>query len=433
MPAKKFLAFVLALTLALALFTGCSKKPTAGDEKPSDTGSSAVDGGAEQSDTSEAPPEEVSKEPIKIGHIVDLTGTQAMTGMEAERALDFALKAMGGEIAGHPVEIIVGDAQDTTTGAVDVARRMVEVEGVAAIFGPTQPGQKSAVAEYAKEVGIPVIFYNASPTYLLEGNDWVVGAGGATPQLPTVMADYVYNTLGYTTVNTLSMDNVGFRSFIEPFVENYEALGGTVVHQAWAPIGCSDWAPYLISLKEADAIIAWASGSDAISLWKYWYDMGFSERMPMIAPHHGGFTDYFVPKAIAASGSKAADAMLGALSPMLYVYDIDTPENKAFIDLWKAEFGSVPSNNLPGSCYQAFLLFKTAMESINGDTDPDKLIEAIFNADVTGPEGHLFFDGSHAATKDVYITKVIQMEDGSYNNAVVTVYEDVPPTGLVVE
>lgn len=428
MKVKKFLALALALGLSLSLVTGCGNNAAADSDKTANTDPVSTPESS-KSDASETE----EPETIRIGHIVDLTGTQAMTGMEAERALQFALDAMGGQIAGHPVEIVVGDAQDSSTGAVDAAKRMVEIDGVAAIFGPTQPGQKSAVAEYAKEAGVPVIFYNASPTYLLEGNQWIVGAGGATPQLPTVMADYVYNTLGYTSVNTLSMDNVGFRSFIEPFVENFEALGGTVVHQAWAPIGCTDWAPYMLSLKEADAIIAWASGSDAISLWKAWYDMGISERMPMVAPHHGGFTDYFVPAAIAASGSAAAEKMLGALSPMLYVYDIDTPENQAFIEQWTEEFGSVPSNNLPGSCYQAFLLFKTALESIDGDTDPEKLIEAIFAADVTGPEGRLHFDGAQAATKDVYITQVVKLEDGSYNNAVVTVYEDVPPTGLSVK
>lgn len=428
MKVKKFLALALALGLSLSLVTGCGNNAVADSDKTANTDPVSTPESS-KSDASETE----EPETIRIGHIVDLTGTQAMTGMEAERALQFALDAMGGQIAGHPVEIVVGDAQDSSTGAVDAAKRMVEIDGVAAIFGPTQPGQKSAVAEYAKEAGVPVIFYNASPTYLLEGNQWIVGAGGATPQLPTVMADYVYNTLGYTSVNTLSMDNVGFRSFIEPFVENFEALGGTVVHQAWAPIGCTDWAPYMLSLKEADAIIAWASGSDAISLWKAWYDMGISERMPMVAPHHGGFTDYFVPAAIAASGSAAAEKMLGALSPMLYVYDIDTPENQAFIEQWTEEFGSVPSNNLPGSCYQAFLLFKTALESVDGDTDPEKLIEAIFAADVTGPEGRLHFDGSQAATKDVYITQVVKLEDGSYNNAVVTVYEDVPPTGLSVK
>jgi len=33
----------------------------------------------------------------------------------------------------------------------------------------------------------------------------------------TVMADYAYNNLGYRTVNILTMDNVGFKTFTDDF------------------------------------------------------------------------------------------------------------------------------------------------------------------------------------------------------------------------
>jgi branched-chain amino acid transport system substrate-binding protein len=416
MKTKKLPLFILALLLCLS-FAACNNT--------SQIATPAADGPT--ADSAETP---VAIEPIKIGHIVDLTGVQAMTGEEAKRALEFAIDALGGEFAGRPVEIIVSDAQDQPSVAVDVAKKMVEVDGVSAIFGPTQPGQKSAVAEYMATVGIPLIFYNATPSTLMMGNDWLVGSGGSTPQLPTVMADYVYNELGYVTINTVSMDNVGFRSFVDPFVDAFKKLGGTVLTQQWAPIPCADWAPYLVNLEDADAIVAWASGSDAISLWSAWYEMGFNEKMPMVAPHHGGFTDYFVPTALSNNNPAAAEAMLGALAPILYVYDIQTPENEAFVDAWTAKFGSVPANNLPGSCYQAALLLKTAVESINGDTTPDKLIKAVFEADVVGPEGRLFFDNSNVATKDVYIVKVVKLDDGSYNYAEVKTYKNVAPEGF---
>jgi hypothetical protein len=50
--------------------------------------------------------------------------------------------------------------------------------------------------------------------------------------------------------------------------------------------------------------------------------------------------------------------------------------------------------------------------------------------DITGPEGHLTFNGSQAATKDVHIVKVAKMDDGSFNYQVVKTYNDVPPEGL---
>jgi branched-chain amino acid transport system substrate-binding protein len=213
---------------------------------------------------------QAAKESIKIGHICDLTGVEAMTGEVAKRALEFAVKSLGGQIAGRPVEIILGDAQGQPSVAVVVARKMVEQDQVAAIFGPTQIGQKTAVGGYIKTVGIPLFLYNPTPTGILGSNDWLVGTGGATPQLPSVMADYLYNELGYRKVHTLGMDNTGGRSYIDPFVEVFKKLGGTVVSQQWAPVPCPDFGPYLTTLSDADALVAWTSSADSLALWTAW-------------------------------------------------------------------------------------------------------------------------------------------------------------------
>jgi ABC-type branched-subunit amino acid transport system substrate-binding protein len=386
-------------------------------------------------DVSQDSEPEPTGEPIKIGHICDLTGVEAMTGEVAKRALEFAVAdTLGGQIAGRPVEIIIGDAQGQPSVAVDVARKMVEQDGVVAIFGPTQIGQKSGVAEYINTVGIPLFFYNATPTGLLASNDWLVGAGGATPQLPSVMADYLYNDLGYRKVHTLAMDNTGGRSYIDPFVEVFEALGGTVVSQQWSPVPCPDFGPYLVTLSDADALVAWVSSSDALALWTAWYEMGINEKMPIVASMHGGFTDYYVTDALAASNPAITDAMLGTYAPITYVYDLDIPENNELVENWTKTYGSVPpGNNLAGSCTEAILVLKAAVEALDGDTDPAKLIDAIFAADVNGPEGHLFFDNSRAATKDIYVVKVAQLGDGSFNYERVKTYKDVPPNGVVVD
>lgn len=431
---KKVIAMLLALMMLLALVacggsndTIGNDAPTAGDEAQQSVG---TDLGTDSGNGEPAP----EGEPIKIGHIADLTGVETMTGEEAVRSLDFALEYLGGEIAGRPVEIIVGDAQNSPAGAVDVARKLVEQDKVVAILGPIQIGQKAGVAEYMAEAGVPLIFYDGTPGYLLLDNPWLVGAGGSTPQMPTAMAYYIYEELGYDTLHTISMDNTGYRSFIDPFAEVYTGLGGTIVSQQWAPIPCPDWAPYFSALGEADAILAWSSGTDGVNLWNTWYSLGINEKLPIVAAMHGGFTDYYIAEALSATNPDAVEAMMGTFAPILYTYTTDTEENTKFVEAWVEEFDTVPvGSNLPGSCCQALQLLKTAIESIDGETDPDKVIEAIWASDITGPEGHLFFEGSQAATKDVHVCKLVQLDDGTYNYEVVKTYKDVPPTGLAVE
>jgi branched-chain amino acid transport system substrate-binding protein len=344
--------------------------------------------------------------------------------------LEFAVELLGGKIAGREVQIIVGDAQSDASRAADVARQMVEQDGVAAIFGPTQAGHKAAVAEYVETAGIPLIPYNGSPAALFENSEWLVGAGGMNPQMPTVMADYVYKELGYKNVSVLTMDNMGFRTFANDFMRVFTALGGAVAQEQYAPFPADDWSPYMAAMQDADAIMSWTTGSNAIALWNQWYSMGVNERIPISAFMASAFTDYYVVGAVKGASPEAAEAILGTVAPSMYVYDIDTPENKAFVEAWKAKFGSVPQTNVAGLCYQAYLLFHTAVEALNGDTAPDKLIAQLFATDINGPTGRLFFQGSHAATMDVYIVKVIQMEDGSYNYGIVKTYEDVPPEGV---
>lgn len=426
---KKTFALILVLLLLFSL-AACGGKDPETKTTPTPPPATPTSAPDEQEPSEET--EEPLGEVIKIGHIVDLTGVESMTGEEARLSLEFAVEWIGGKIGNRPVEIIVGDSQSQPSVAVDVAKKMVEQDGVVAIFGPTQIGHKSAVADYIANAGIPLIFYNPTPARLLGGNEWVIGAAGATPQMPTVMATYLYNELGYRKVHTLAQDNTGGRSFIDPFAETFQALGGTIDQQVWAPVATPDFGPYLVNLGEADALVAWMSGSDAIALWTAWYEMGINEKMPMVTPMHGGFTDYYICDALANTKPEVAEAMLGALAPITYAVTSETPENQDFVDAWIEKFGYLPKGgNLPGGCSQAILLFKTAVEATGLDTSPEKLREAILAADIKGPEGRTYFaEDSHASTRDVYIVKLVKLEDGSYNYEMLKEYNDVPPSGL---
>lgn len=430
---KKLIAILLALCLVLALAacgeSGGAQNPGGNDPSSANNNTPAPGGNTNSGNGGGNTPAAGSGEPIKIGHIVDLTGNEALTGAEASRALQFAVESFG-DICGRPVQIVEGDAADSSATAGDLARKMVESDGVAAVFGPTQAGEKASVASYMNEAEVPVLFYSGTPANLFDGNDWLIGAGGANPQMPTMMAKYAYEDLGYRTVNFLTLDNPGFRGFTESFREVFVALGGTVVGEQYAPFGTSDFSTYLATMEDADAIVAWVTGGSAIALWTQWYEMGVSERLPILACLASAFTDYFVCDALTTSAPGAAEAMLGTLAPTMYVYNLDTPENKAFVEAWTAKYGAVPNSSLPGMIYEAYQLFVEAVEATGGDTTPEVLREAILNAKIDGPAGHLEFGDSTAAVKDAYVVKVVELEDGTHNYEIVKEYKNIPPEGV---
>lgn len=440
MTMKKTLALLLALVMLLAL-AACGN----GDSNASNTDTPAnSDNSNTQSpdpspeDGNEPEPVELSGDPIKIGHIADLTGVEAMTGQEAVRSLEFAVKyieAHGG-IDGRPIEICLEDSQSNAATAADAARKLVEDEGVVAILGPTQAGHKSTVAGYVSTAGVPAIYYNGTAVMQIQNNEYVIGAGGGMPEMPTAMADYLYNDLGLRTICTITQDNAGGKGYMDPLIENFEALGGTVAVKHYTPVPTADFGTYLVNLPaETEALVCWVSGSDAIALWTAWYEMGLSDRMPMYGSTHGGFTDHFICSALMASNPDIVEAMLkDTIVPIMYSYSSDHQENVEFVEAWVEEYGEVPlGTNLPGACCQALMLLKEAIESIDGNTEPEALYQALQSVEVTGPEGHLYFeDGMRAATKDVHIAKLVRLEDGSFNYEVIKTYPDVPANGLPV-
>ncbi len=431
---KKILALLLALAMVFAL-AACGQKPAdKPEEKPAETQQQPAETQQpEATQPSEEKPEEPAEltgDPIKIGHIADLTVSEAWSGNTDKTSLEFAVKHLNG-ISGRPVEVITLDATGTPDGAIQAARTLVETHEVAAIFGPNQAGQKAGVSTYCAEVGGPLVFYNGTPDYLFKTNPYLLGCGGANSQM-TMMADYCYNELGYRKVNLLTMDNTGFRTFADSFATAFESLGGEIAKEAYAPLPCDDWAPYLMTMDlEADAILAWTTATNAIALWQNWYDMGMSDKMPMTGLMQSAFTDAYIIEQVEMANPDAAEAILGTVVPSMCVYTTGTPENDAFVAAWEAEFGEKPDNNISGQMYQAYQLFKLAVESIDGNTEADAVRDAMLAQDFEGPAGHMKFDGSGACTKDVYIVKAVRMDDGTFNYETVKVYKDVPPEGML--
>ncbi len=431
-------AKILSLLLALALMFALA---SCGEESSSETSAS-------ESSSSEASPSESSTSTssddggnvIKIGHICDLTGTEALTGAEASADMEFAVKYVEEKYGfdGYTIEVVTEDSKSEASSAADAARKLIENDGVAAIFGPTLIGHKAAVAAVCSDLNVPVIFYNPTPEDFYDDYPWIVGASGTTPQMPTVMADYVYKDLDYTSLYVLTKDDEGGRAYSEPFISYYEGLGGKVISDQYAPVeSTADYAPYLVTMTDANAncLAAWTSGSAAIALWQAWYDAGLSETLPIVALFSGAFTDSFICDALNESGrGEVAEAMLGTYSPMSWAYDIESAENEEFVDYYKEEHdGAVPiGNNLAGATVQVVQLFASAVDSLGGVwNNSEELLQALLEQDINGPEGRTVFEnGSQGATKDIFVTQVVKLDDGTYNYGLVKEYADVPPAGL---
>src|ERR1700747_207780 len=76
-----------------------------------------------------------SKPPLKLGGILDMSGLYAdITGAGAETAAKMAAEDFGGEVLGRKIEIIAADHLNKADLAANIARDMLDNQGVEMIY-----------------------------------------------------------------------------------------------------------------------------------------------------------------------------------------------------------------------------------------------------------------------------------------------------------
>ena len=270
-------ALLAALVLVVAAtVAGCGgdDDDTTGEGTPTtDTGGGDTNGDA-------------TGEPIKIGVFANNEGAFApfegqTWGGAMLPLIDRGATPVSGDptdgvesatIAGHPVEIVYGGSDSTPDKAVEVARRLVEQEGVDILVGPLSGSEGIAVANYSKEQP-GVTFVNGisgaqdttlkvqSPNFFRfhnDGTQWTAGLG-----------DYAFNELGWRNVVTIGDDYDFPYSQIAGFVAEFCSLGGNVTERLWPPLGEEDYSSYITQIPEdVDGFFMGVGGTGTVAFVK---------------------------------------------------------------------------------------------------------------------------------------------------------------------
>jgi branched-chain amino acid transport system substrate-binding protein len=100
-----------------------------------------------------------SKEPLKIGGVLDLTGPLSWLGKYYEMSSKLRVEEINaaGGIDGRRIELVIYDAQSTPEEAVRVTERLISRDNVSALFGTATTANTAAVASFAARARVPFI------------------------------------------------------------------------------------------------------------------------------------------------------------------------------------------------------------------------------------------------------------------------------------
>src|SRR6201996_422843 len=236
-----------------------------------------------------------SKPPLKLGGILDMSGLYAdITGPGSETAAKMAAEDFGGEVLGRKIEIVAADHLNKADLSANIARDMLDNQGVEMIFDVAASATALAAAEVAKQRNKIIMF--SGPGSIRLSNE---ACGPYT-------VHYVFDTYAQANVTGLAAVKSGLDSWffitadyafghdLEKDTSNVVLKsGGKVLGAVRHPLNTSDFSSYLLQAQASKAkVIGLANaGGDTINAIKQGAEFGIVKGGQKISPLLAFITD----------------------------------------------------------------------------------------------------------------------------------------------
>ncbi len=367
--------------------------------------------------------------PIKIGVLLPYSGVFAGLGKEMDNAVDLALETFGTEAGGRAIEIVREDTETKPNIGLAKAKKLVFEDKVDVVVGIVSSGVAGAVRDFMHKSEVPLVIANAGNDLLTGENctPWVIRASFSNSQINSVMGPILAEQ-GKKKAFLMAFDYAAGHQMMDAFRETFVAAGGEIVGEEYPPLGeTKDFGPYLAKLKAAEPDVAYVffAGGPAIKFVTEYDAFGLRGNIPLAGP--GWLTS-------ALYLAKQGDAALGTQLSLNYVPSIDTPENKAFQDAFKAKYERGASE-FAVQAYDSIHLIIEGLKATGGKTDDKKaLADALRSVSFVGPRGPLKIDAkTNNVIQDVYIYEIQKDGDG-VKPVIMDVIKDVQdePKGCVM-
>jgi branched-chain amino acid transport system substrate-binding protein len=235
-----------------------------------------------------APLQAQSKPPLKLGAILDMSGLYAdITGTGSETAAKMAAEDFGGEVLGRKIEIIAADHLNKADLSANIARDMLDNQGVEAIIDVAASATALAAGEIAKARNKIIMFSGPGSARL--SNE---ACGPFT-------VHYSYDTFAQANVSGLAtvkqgLDTWFFLAADYAFGQDLERdtsnvvvkSGGKVLGSVKHPINTSDFSSFLLQAQASKAkVVGLANaGGDTINAIKQASEFGLTQSGQKLAP-----------------------------------------------------------------------------------------------------------------------------------------------------
>jgi len=351
----------------------------------------------------------LAQEPVKIGLILPMTGQQASTGRQLEAGVKAYMAQHGNKVAGKTVEVIIKD----DTGVADISKRLAQElvvnDKVSVLGGFGLTPIAMAVGPVATQAKVPAVIMTAATSVIVEQSPYFIRVGRTMPQMTFPIADWAAKN-GIKSAVTLVSDYAPGIDAEKFFKERFEAAGGKVLDALRAPLASPDFAAFLQKAKDLkpDALFLFVPSGQGATLMKQVIDRDFAgSKIRVIAT--GDVTDDDLLNSM-------GDSVLGMVTSHDYSADHDSPENKAFVEIFKKVNNNLRPNMMAVAAYDGMDVIYRALTATKGDANGQKLVDAMKGQKWMSPRGPMEIDANtREAIPPMFIRKVEKKNGELYN------------------
>jgi len=336
-------------------------------------------------------------EPVKIGHVVPLTGFLAMVGTYGDMGAKLAAEEINkrGGVMGRPLEMITEDEVNPGV-AVQKTRKLIDKDKIHAVFGTVSSACALAISDVCQQNRI--LFINSG-----SNSDEIRGSRchrftfcieGSNTQYVSAIGQWLIKRKKLNRWYVLTADYAFGHDLSRCSKRLLTEHGGQEIANDLIPTGTTDFSAYMIKIRNAkpDLVFMNLAGADITNFLKQYKEFGFAIEVS------GGVMD------TAQAWAVGPDAMTGVF-PLIWYHKITAKGAREFAMAFEKKYGKPPENQAWGD-YVCVNVIADAVEKAKS-TESKALLKTLENFQFDGMKGRpLYFrDWDHQLMQPMYVVR----------------------------
>jgi len=299
---------------------------------------------------------QAAEEEVRIGAIVALSGPLSPYGPDWLNAGELAIEDMNrmGGVFGRKVKLFVEDSETDTEEGIKAAKKLIPINKVIAIYGPTS-GVVVGIMDYAEKNKVPVISGVSGSSRLDKtGGVYQYRTAPSDSYEGLVNGAFILEELGVREAALITQNDEGTLSVARGFKEAYEKQGGRIVEEVVVNAGQATYMSSVdLAFKSNPKVVLVAADMDVTSvIIREWRRADYGGKLVCGSD---------------VSDSKQFVDLVGErnLEGVYYTFIASDPDTIPF-QIFQAKFRNFTGRELgygAANCYDAMAVFLLALEA----------------------------------------------------------------------